>query len=118
MGFSARAAQALAPFLTELLDHESPPPIDGAYVWFRRQHPDFSTEFARPVIAVQRPSRSDIARPKMFDTVPLLRAPIGVARKLKRRLKRGEFTFGLLEAAIISIVGIAIASIAAYRYTR
>ena len=58
MGFSARAAQALAPFLSDLLNHKSPPPIDGAYVWFRRQREGFRTEFAQPVVAVQRPSRS------------------------------------------------------------
>jgi glycosyl transferase family 25 len=117
MGFSARAAQALAPFLEGLLHHESPPPIDGAYVWFRRQHEGFRTEFAEPVVAVQRPSRSDIAVPKSFDRVALLRGPVGWARALKRKLHRGELTFGLPEALVVAIVGVAIAAIAAYRNT-
>jgi len=112
MGFSARAARALAPFLEQLLDHPSPPPIDGAYVWFRRQHADFATQFARPIAAVQRPSRSDITR-RAFDKVGVLRAPIGAARRAKRILQRSELSFGLREAAIISLVGIALAVVAA-----
>jgi glycosyl transferase family 25 len=117
MGFSARAVQALAPFLQQLLEHESPPPIDGAYVWFRRQHEGFTTEFAKPVVAVQRPSRSDIAAPKSFDRVPVLRGAIGGARRVKRKLHRGELTFGLPEAVVLAVIGIAIAGGAAYHYT-
>jgi glycosyl transferase family 25 len=117
MGFSARAARALAPFLQGLLRHESPPPIDGAYVWFRRQHPDFRTEFAKPVIAVQRPSRSDIAAPKAFDRIPLLRGPVGTARRIKRKFQRGDVTFGLPEALLFAITGVTIAALAAYHYT-
>jgi glycosyl transferase family 25 len=88
MGFSAGTAAALLPYLTELLDHSSPPPIDGAYVWFRRAHPEVATVFAIPPIAVQRPSRSDIAALRFFDRIPLLRGAAGQARRLKRRLHR------------------------------
>jgi glycosyl transferase family 25 len=117
MGFSARAVRALAPFLEQLLEHESPPPIDGAYVWFRRQHPEFRTEFARPAVAVQRPSRSDIATPRAFDRVPSLSAPISAARVIKRRLQRGDITFGLREALVLAIGGVTLAVVAAYHYT-
>lgn len=117
MGFSNRAVQALVPFLERLLDHESPPPIDGAYVWFRRQNPGFTSSFAEPAIAVQRPSRSDIAPLRSFDRLPVLRAPIAAARGFKRKLQRGELTFGLPEAIAVSILGIAIASLAAYHYS-
>lgn len=113
MGFSARVVRALAPFLEKLLDHPSPPPIDGAYVWFRRKADGFVTDFANPVVAVQRPSRSDIARGR-FDTNPLLRLPLQLARRLKRSLTRGRLGFGLREAVILSIAGTAIGSIAAY----
>lgn len=116
MGFSACAVQALVPFLEQLLHHESPPPIDGAYVWFRRQYPEFTSSFADPVIAVQRPSRSDIAAPKPFDRIPVLRGVVEVARGLKRRLQRGEVTFGLPEAIGLSILGVAIASAAAWYF--
>jgi glycosyl transferase family 25 len=115
MGFSARAAKALVPFLEQLLNHPSPPPIDGAYVWFRRQNPEFVTEFAQPVLAVQRPSRSDITPARMLDRISILRRPVALARRVKRKLQRGEITFGLPEAIAICVIGIAVASFAAYR---
>jgi glycosyl transferase family 25 len=117
MGFSAGAARALVPFLEQLLEHQSPPPIDGAYVWFRRQHPQFMSSFADPVIAIQRPSRSDIAHLRAFDRVPILRPAISAGRGFKRKLQRGELTFGLPEAIAVSAIGIAIASLAAYHYS-
>lgn len=88
MGFSASVVRVLAPYLTELLEHPSPPPIDGAYVWYRRAHPEVRTTFAVPAIAVQRPSRSDIARLRFFDRVPLLRDAANRARLLKRLVQR------------------------------
>jgi len=117
VGLSARAAQALAPFLEQLLEHHSPPPIDGAYVWFRRQRPGFRTEFAEPVVAVQRPSRSDITPGHAIDRIAILHGPMGVARKLKRKLQRGELRFGLREALILSAVGIAITFATAAHYS-
>ena len=114
MGFSARAAKALAPFLQGLLSHASPPPIDGAYVWFRRQEPSFVTHFATPTVADQRPSRSDIAQLGWLDRIALIRGPISLARVLKRKLTRGEIIFGLREAVIVSIIGVAIGTAAAY----
>jgi glycosyl transferase family 25 len=116
MGFSVRAVRALAPYLEKLLDHQSPPPIDGAYVWFRRHHEEFVADFAAPPIAVQRPSRSDIAPLRAFDRIPLLRAPISGARGLKRKALRGELTFGLTEAIIVSLIGIAIGAAATWYY--
>lgn len=117
IGFSARAAQALAPFLHALLDHESPPPIDGAYVWFRRQREGFRTDFAEPVIAVQRPSRSDITPGNRFDNISVLRVPLAIARRAKRAVQRGELTFGLREAAILSAVAVAITIAVARHYS-
>lgn len=118
IGFSARAVQALAPFLTDLQSHESPPPIDGAYVWFRRQSEGYRTEFAEPVVAVQRPSRSDITPAHSFDEVVWLRTPMRAVRRLKRFLHRAEITFGLREAVIVAILGVAIAVAAAAHYSR
>lgn len=114
IGFSARAAKALVPFLEALFDHESPPPIDGAYVWFRRQRDGFTTKFARPVVAVQRPSRSDITPNLRLDGNPLLRGPVGAARRFKRKFRRGDITFGLREAIILAVLGVLIAAAAAY----
>ena len=117
IGFSVRAVQALAPFLSDLLKHESPPPIDGAYVWFRRQREGFRTHFAEPIIAVQRPSRSDITPAHRFDKVPLLKGPMNVLRRLKRGLQRGELTFGIREAIILSLIAVSITIAVAYYHT-
>ena len=116
IGFSARAVQALAPFLSDLLEHDAPPPIDGAYVWFRRQREGFRAEFAEPVVAVQRPSRSDISSSSL-DRLALLRPGLAIIRKLKRIVQRGNLTFGLREAVILSVVGVAITLAVALHYS-
>ncbi len=74
------------------------PGIDGAYVWFRRAHPQFTTVFAP--ISVQRPSRTDVGSQKFFDRVPGLRELANFARRLRTRLtgprgmKRANLTYG------------------------
>lgn len=88
MGFSAKAAAQVSAYLRDL-DYEGRcPPIDGAYVWFRRAHPEVATLFAVPPLAHQRPSRTDIAPLRLFDRVPLLRGAVGWARRLKRAIGR------------------------------
>ena len=115
MGFSAETVRALVPFLESLLRHQSPPPIDGAYVWFRRANPALRTQFADPVIAVQRSSRSDIARLRFFDRWPGLREAAAFARRGLRAARRGEVAFGMPEAVTLAIIGTAIAVLAAVR---
>lgn len=100
MGYSPRAAKALADYLDQVLDPDFPPdptavaqggvdpgikpPFDGAIVWFRRAHPEMKTVFAQ--VAVQRSSRSDIAGGTFLDrAAPPLAA---AARKLKNLLRR------------------------------
>lgn len=86
MGFSAAGARAVCAYL-ETLDYVGThPPIDGAYVRFRRAHPEVPTRFAVPPLAHQRSSRSDIAALRFYDQLPLLRDLIGVARSLRRRM--------------------------------
>ena len=103
MGFSARAAKAAAEYLTAFLEPDFPPdpraaampdynhairpPIDGAYVWFRRAHPELITVFA--MLSDQRASRTDIGDQRWFDMVPGLRGLAGVARSAKRKLSGG-----------------------------
>jgi glycosyl transferase, family 25 len=115
MGFSAETVSALVPFLEELFHHPSPPPIDGAYVWFRRANPGVKTLFADPVVAVQRSSRSDIAQLRFYDRWPVLREAVGFARRGLRATRRGAITFGLREAIVLAIIGTAIAIMAAMR---
>lgn len=88
MGFRAEIVPALAAYLRGLLALDDHPPIDGAYVWYRRAHPDIVTHFAVPPIADQRPSRTDIAELRFFDRWPGLRQAAQLARRLKRRLVR------------------------------
>ena len=103
MGFNAASAQEAADYLNGLLadrvghdpravkdptyDPQILPPIDGAYVWFRRAHPELRTVFAEPQVAVQRPSRTDIGDQKFYDRIPVLQGAADWARRLKRRLK-------------------------------
>lgn len=99
MGFSARTAAALPTYLRRWFggtfdadpralndgayDGRIRPPVDGAYVWFRRAHPELAVEFAEPVAAVQRPSRTDIGQTRFFDRMPGLRGLANMARKLR-----------------------------------
>ena len=62
------------------------PPVDGAYVWFRRAHPELKTVFPDPQIAVLRPSRTDIGHLRFFDRLPGLREAAEWARRVKRKL--------------------------------
>ena len=97
MGFSARAAQLASAYLTDYLVPEFTPderaakapgfnpairpPIDGAYVWFRRAHPELSTHFA--TLTYQRPSRSDCTPTHTYDRIPFLRALAETVRSLR-----------------------------------
>lgn len=99
MGFSLPVLRELVPFLQSLLDLRTRfdpavvrsnfdprirPPVDGAYIWFRRYHPEYETEFA--MLADQRPSASDIAERKWFDKLPGVRTLANRARRVKQRL--------------------------------
>lgn len=59
--------------------------VDGAYCWFRRDHPECRTFAIAPPLAVQRSSRSDIAAQRWYDRTPLISAVAGLARRLTRR---------------------------------
>jgi len=103
MGFNAASAQKAADYLNGLLadkiehdpravkdptyDPQILPPIDGAYVWFRRAHHELNTIFAEPQVAMQRPSRTDIGDQKFYDRIPVLRGAADWARRLKRKLR-------------------------------
>jgi glycosyl transferase family 25 len=100
MGFSARAAAMAERYLASFFDASFvpdaravregafdgviQPPVDGAYVWFRRAHPELQVHFAEPVAAVQRPSRTDIGDQPFFDRVPGLRTLAAAARRVLR----------------------------------
>lgn len=88
MGFTAEAAQRLVPYLHDILASGDHPSIDGAYVWYRRAHPDVRTAFAVPPLGRQRPSRTDVGELRFFDRLPLSGRVLPWARKVKRRIQR------------------------------
>ena len=57
------------------------PGADGAYVWFRRAHPELRTEFA--LLSKQRSSRTDIGKLRWFDRTPGIRQIAAFARRWK-----------------------------------
>jgi glycosyl transferase family 25 len=106
MGFSSVAVRKLVPYLQRLpepdfpADHQATleagydparkPEIDGAYVWFRRAHPELTTVFAKPKLGYQRPSRTDVSPNSLFDRLPLVRNLMSLARSLRRRRRSVE----------------------------
>ena len=89
MGFTAAGAKAVVQYLDGLTYEGIHPPIDAAYIWFRRAHPEVVTHFATPPLAHQRSSRSDIA-PRFFDRLPIVREAAQLARRIKRIRRKGR----------------------------
>ena len=88
MGFSRQGAQRVSSYLEQLRYEGIHPPIDAAYVWYRRANPDVVTKFAVPPLGEQRSSRSDIADLKWFDRSPLTRGGANALRRLRRAMAR------------------------------
>lgn len=86
MGISADLAPRLARYLKELDVDVQHPPIDAAYVWFRRANPDVLTYFSDPPIGQQRPSRSDIEPGAFYNRIVGIRELVELARKTRRRV--------------------------------
>lgn len=85
MGFSRNGAKAVSDYL-ELLDCDgSHPPVDAAYVWFRRAYPEISTHFAVPSLAGQRASRSDIVSLRWFDRLPIFQQLANFLRRMREK---------------------------------
>lgn len=88
MGFDAQTAGRVATFLRTILASGHHPPIDGAYVWFRRAHPEVGTVFATEPLGHQRASRTDIAPLRFYDRAPGLRRAASLARRIRRATGR------------------------------
>lgn len=84
MGFSSRGARLVSHYLEGFCCEGIHPPIDAAYVWFRRAYPEVQTAFAEPPLAGQRPSRSDIAALGWYDRLPFVRDLASLARAMRR----------------------------------
>lgn len=111
MGFSRHAAAVAADYLSRYLEPHFPPdakasaqpgfdpvirpPIDGAFVWMRRAHPELVTRFA--MLGVQRRSRTDIGDQRLFDRIPVLRTIAAWVRSRRRTpagMNEGNIAFG------------------------
>lgn len=56
--------------------------VDGAYSWFRRDHPEHASFVTPQPVVGQRASKSDIAPPSWKDSLPFA----GLLRRLRNRL--------------------------------
>ncbi len=94
VGIRRSVAQAMVPYLEAMLGRPEGDPrggpmhVDGAYNWFRREHPEILTLCAVSPMAEQRPSRTDIHALTFLDRQPLLRPAMSVLRGIKRRIGR------------------------------
>lgn len=88
---SGKALPILIQYLEEMLAREPGSPlggpmhVDGAYSWFRKDHPDYETWVADPQLGFQRPSRTDVHQLKFYDNIIGLRQCVAFARRLKRK---------------------------------
>lgn len=93
IAFSQRAIEGLVPHLEAILTREPGSPlggpmhVDGAYAWFRANHPDIRAFAATPHIAHQRSSRTDVHDLGATDTGAILKPVIGIARSIKNAIR-------------------------------
>lgn len=64
--------------------------VDGAYSWFRKDHPELTTLIAVPELAFQRSSATDIHTRRWYDRWPLVRHATASVRKCKNWLQSRE----------------------------
>ncbi|NIC41040.1 glycosyltransferase family 25 protein [Aquabacterium sp. A08] len=65
--------------------------VDGAYSWFRKDHPELTTLMAEPELAFQRSSATDIHDKRWFDRWPVLRHASTLARRCRNWWRTKEF---------------------------
>ena len=88
---SGKVLPILIQYLEAMLAREpgsalgGPMHVDGAYSWFRKDHPAYETWIADPQLGVQRPSRTDIHQLKFYDRIIGFRQSAAAARRLKRK---------------------------------
>lgn len=96
VGFSHRLSTLAVPYLEAMYSREPGDPsggamhVDGAYCWLRQAYPELLVLGSRSPLAVQRPSRSDIADLRIWDRVPVV-AP------LVTRLRRSRPVMSVLK---------------------
>lgn len=61
---------------------------DGAFNLFIEKNPDVIRKLAVPCLAIQRSSRTDLHRNRIYDRAPILRDLLGFARAMKNGVRR------------------------------
>jgi glycosyl transferase, family 25 len=90
LGIAGHVLAPLERYLTAMAERPAGSPqggpmhVDGAYSWFRRDHPALQTFVACPVLGTQRSSRTDVHALSWKDTVPLVRDTTAIGRRLAR----------------------------------
>lgn len=93
VGFNGAAMTQVTDYLAQMAAREAGDPnggpmhVDGAYSWFRKDHPSMITWLATPQLGYQRSSATDIADKKWFDRLPVVSQGVALLRKLKNLLK-------------------------------
>jgi hypothetical protein len=93
VGFQGAVMAQLVPYLEAMAARPGGDPqggpmhIDGAYSWFRRDHPELACLLACPQLGYQRSSRTDVHALRWFDRQPGVRALAAWARRLRNRLR-------------------------------
>ncbi|MEI8342028.1 MAG: glycosyltransferase family 25 protein [Verrucomicrobiota bacterium] len=91
IGLNSKAIEKLIAYFEAILNRPpghadgGPMHVDGAYSWFRSQHPEIVTLIAAPEIGHQRSSATDVHQRKWFDGFPLTGFLISIIRRLKNR---------------------------------
>lgn len=89
IGLRGDAIGAAAAYLAAMLDRPAGSPdggpmdVDGAYTWFRREHPSVATYAAVPELGYQRSSRTDIHDLGWHDTLPVVRDVMSGLRRAR-----------------------------------
>jgi glycosyl transferase, family 25 len=93
LAFRGSAIAEITNFLETVLSRSPGDPrggpmhVDGAYCWFRFEHPSAITLMAVPELGYQRSSRTDIHSLRWFDQIPGIREAIGWLRRRKNKAK-------------------------------
>jgi hypothetical protein len=88
MMIHGQAFEALIAYLERMMARPAGDPnggpmhVDGAYSWFRRDHPEFTTLVTPAPYVLQRASKSDIAPATWKDNLPFL----ALFRRVRNRL--------------------------------
>ncbi|NOU21637.1 MAG: glycosyltransferase family 25 protein [Methyloglobulus sp.] len=91
IGFQQPIIAMLVDYLERVLSRPGGDPeggpmhVDGAYSWFRRQHPDVVTSIAIPELGHQRSSKTDIHELRWYDRWLGVKSLVAVLRQFKSR---------------------------------